>query len=799
MRLRLSSLRYRIAATIFILEAVMMALVLWYTLTLAVGASRNQQLAHEEATLNATTQISRNALLSEDYSELLPYIQSMIQGDIVNAYVTNHEGKVMAATDLASLAGPMPVLEDSATEFWRTRDIINENEKLGTLSIKFSNANLFKAIRNARNLGISIAATGMGIIAVIGTLMGYLLTRRLDVLAQSAQRFAQGDLTAKTGLQGTDEVAEVGRAFDQMAVNIQEHIVAIEETNQRFALAMAGSNDGIWDWDIANDQTYFSPRWREMLGFMDNDSEFHNSISDWRERIHPEDAQKVRDTLDTYLRDGAALLAIEHRLRKKNGEYIWVLMRGKASRNNEGKAARMAGSLSDITDRKQQESLIQHQAMHDALTNLPNRMVLHDRLGHAIRVAQRQQESLAVLMMDLDRFKEINDTLGHHVGDLVLQEVALRLQNAVRKSDTVARLGGDEFAVVLPGVDISKIGPIVNKILKSLEPTVILDQHSLHIETSIGVALYPQHGEDSNTLIKTADIAMYTAKHNNSGYAVYDATRDQHDANRLSLTADLRQAIETDGFVLHYQPKIEMESGQIIGVEALVRWQHPTLGLLLPDAFIPLAEQCGLINPMTLKILKAAIRQHHRWKEAGLMLPVAINISTRTLQDSAFPAQVGEIAHDMGMDPRCLEFEITESAIMADPMRALRMLTLLNEMGVRLSIDDFGTGYSSLSYLQRLPVHVVKIDKSFVTSMIANPNNIAIIRSILDLGHNLGLKVIAEGVEDRETSEKLKALGCDMAQGYYFGRPVPAEHPTWITAPHTAATMQPDMEKTKRA
>lgn len=798
MRPRLTSLRYRIAATIFALEAVMMALVLWYTLTLAVGASRNQQLAHEEAALNATNQISRNALLSEDYSELLPYIQSMTHGDIVNAYVANHEGRVVAATNLRELASPMPVLHDSATEFWRTRDIVNANEKLGTLAIKFSNAKLFEAIKNARNLGISIAATGMAIIAVFGTLMGYLLTRRLEVLAQAAQRFAQGDLTSKAGLQGTDEVAEVGRAFDQMAVNIQEYIVAIEQTNQRFALAMAGSNDGIWDWDIVSGQVYFSPRWREMLGFMDNDPALHGTISDWRNRIHPDDAQRVGDTLEAYLKEGNTLLALEHRLEKKNGEYIWVLMRGKASRNKEGAATRMAGSLSDITDRKQQESIIQHQAMHDALTNLPNRMVLHDRLGHAIHMAQRQREPIAVLMMDLDHFKDINDTLGHHVGDLVLQEVALRLQNAVRKSDTVARLGGDEFAVVLPGVDVSKIGPIVNKILKSLEPTVLLDQHSLHIETSIGVALYPQHGEDSNSLIKTADIAMYAAKHNNSGYEIYDATQDQHDANRLNLTADLRQAIDGDSLVLHYQPKIELESGRTIGVEALVRWRHPTLGLLFPDSFIPLAERCGLINPMTIQILKMAIQQHQHWKLSGLTLPVAINLSTRTLQDPDFPVQVEKIVYGLGMEPHSLEFEITESAIMADPTRALTMLTLLNEMGVRLSIDDFGTGYSSLSYLQRLPVHMVKIDKSFVTGMIANSNNIAIIRSIIDLGHNLGLKVIAEGVEDRETCDELKALGCDMGQGYYFGRPAPAEQSRWNTESHAVLTVQPDELKTGR-
>ena len=776
MKLRFSSLRYRIAATIFVLEAVMMVLVLSQTLTLSVQASRNQQLAHEEATLNAASEISRNALLWEEYSELLPYIQSVpYVGGVTHAFVADQRDIVVASTDVALLGRSIPPLESSNTEFWRTRNIANQNEKLGTLAIRFSSAKLLEAIKGARNLGIWIAVAGMVIIAVIGMLMGFLLTRRLGILASAAQRIAQGDLTAKTGLQGDDEVAEVGRAFDQMGAKIQEHIAAIEESNTRFALAVRGSNDGIWDWDIATDKTYFSPRWKEMLGFDESDPDFRSAISNWFDRIHPEDSNKVQTKLDAYLHNGAEFFAFEHRLQTKTGKYIWALIRGKALRNNEHKAIRMTGSLSDITERKQQESTIQHQAMHDAMTNLPNRGVMHDCLRQAILDAEARHESLAVLMLDIDRFKEINDTLGHHAGDAVLREMAVRLQMVVRKSDVVARFGGDEFTIMLPGIDAVSVVPLINKIIKSLEPSIVVDQHRLHIETSIGVSLYPQHGQDATSLIRFADVAMYIAKHDSSGYAIYDPGQDQHNADRLSLTTELRLAIEANELVLHYQPKIDLSSGNVVGVEALVRWQHPTRGLLLPGAFIPIAERSGLINRLTSWIMDAAMRQHRQWAEAGMELAIAINLSARTLQDLKFPQQVAESMARLGMGSPYLELEITESAIMADPIRALKILTQLNEMGVRLSIDDFGTGYSSLTYLQKLPVHAVKIDKSFVIDMSSNQNNLAIIRSTLDLGHNLGLEVIAEGVENHEACMTLKSLGCDMAQGNYFGQPVPAE------------------------
>jgi diguanylate cyclase (GGDEF)-like protein/PAS domain S-box-containing protein len=632
-----------------------------------------------------------------------------------------------------------------------------------------------QSIRNAHNLGLTIALGGMTIIAVIGVLMGFVLTRRLEQLARTAQRLADGELNAETGLHGNDEVAAVGRAFDQMARKIQNHIAEIRESSQRFALAVSGTNDGIWDWKIDTGATYFSPRCKAILGYDEDDEEFTQNITDWKDAIHPDDREQALVQLGDCLFGNSDFFTLEHRLRKKSGEYVWVLMRGKALRDADGKAVRMTGSLTDITQRKHQEFTIQYQALHDPVTSLPNRALLHDRLQHAMLVAQREGKTLALLMMDLDRFKEINDTLGHHIGDLVLQQVALRLQTTLRGSDTVSRFGGDEFCLLLPvaGEDYAVV--VVNSIAKALQPPLMVEGHTLHIEASIGVALFPDHGKDATTLLKLADIAMYAAKRGDTGYAIYEASQDRHSAHRLAMRTELRRAIDEDELVLHYQPKLDMDSGRVCGVEALVRWQHPDHGLILPEGFIPFAEQSGLINHVTTWVLDAVIHQHHLWQQREIRLPVAINLSGRNLQDLAFPAEVERRLANWNIAPNWLAFEITESAIIADPIRALKILTQLNEMGVRLSIDDFGIGYSSLAYLKRLPVDELKIDKSFVIEMNQNESNAVIVRSTIDLGHNLGLRVVAEGVETTEIRQTLERMGCDVLQGIHISPPLTSE------------------------
>jgi diguanylate cyclase (GGDEF)-like protein len=432
-------------------------------------------------------------------------------------------------------------------------------------------------------------------------------------------------------------------------------------------------------------------------------------------------------------------------------------------------------------ERKQSDEMIRYMAYYDVLTALPNRSLLQDRLQQAILIGQRENKPVALLIMNLDHFKEINNTLGHQYGDIILQQIGPRVQEVLRESDTVARLGGDEFVILLPATGIEGAIQAAVKILKALEKPFNIEGLPLAVEASLGISVYPDHGANANSLIQRSDVALHLARENGANYAVYESERDQHSPRRLALMGQLRQAIERGELILHYQPKINLQTGHVTGVEALVRWPHPEFGMIPPDHFILPAERTGLVKPLTQWVLNSALRQCHAWHLAGVEMSMAVNISRRNLQDSQLPDQVAETLQICGVAPERLELEITESAIMLDPARAMEILTHLSKMGVRLSIDDFGTGYSSLAALKRLPVNEIKIDKSFVMDMMANENDEVIVRSTIDLAHNLDINVVAEGVESRVLWDKLLTLGCDAAQGYYMGRPLPvADLTRWL-------------------
>jgi diguanylate cyclase (GGDEF)-like protein len=417
---------------------------------------------------------------------------------------------------------------------------------------------------------------------------------------------------------------------------------------------------------------------------------------------------------------------------------------------------------------------IEYRALYDALTALPNRTLFRDRIEQAILAAQRDGGSVTVMLLDVDHFKEINDALGHDTGDLLLQELGARLRGELRASETIARLGGDEFGILLPSGSPADAAQLAERLHSALEVPFHLRDLPLEIAASVGVAAYPEHGADADTVLQHADVAMYMAKDAHARTAVYDPEQDTNDAVRLALAGELRRAIDDEDLLVYFQPKAELESGRIVGAEALVRWQHRERGFIPPSDFIPIAERTGLIKPLSRYVLTAAIRQCAAWNAAGLDLHVAVNLTIPDLLDLDVPDRIASLLAETGVRPEQLELEITESTILADPFRVRQVLARLNEMGLRLAIDDFGTGYSSLAYLKRLPVQTIKIDRSFVMGMCEDASDATIVRSTIDLGRNLGLAVVAEGVETQEVWDELRVLGCSLAQGYFLGRPAPA-------------------------
>lgn len=424
---------------------------------------------------------------------------------------------------------------------------------------------------------------------------------------------------------------------------------------------------------------------------------------------------------------------------------------------------------------KEHDATLTHQSLHDALTGLPNRELLRDRLHQAITLGRRRRRGVALLVMDLDQFKEINNTLGHASGDQILKQMGARLCNALRASDTVARLGGDEFALLMPEGDARQAVQLANKVHKILEPPYRVNDMDIEVSPSIGIGVFPDHGMSADEIMRRADVAMYQAKQKHSGHAVYEQETDAHSVRRLALMSDLRHAIDNGELMLYYQPEVELKSGAVIGVEALARWRHPQNGFIPPDEFIPLAEKSGMIKALTELVLQEALRQYHAWRRAGICLNMSVNLSARNLHDPSLPGRLRQLLAAWDVPSGDIHLEITESAMMANPERAGQILADFDAMGLGLWIDDFGTGYSSLDYLKRLPVDAIKIDKSFVRDMTEDKHNAAIVRATVELAHNLGLKVVAEGVENEQTRAALRGLGCDFMQGYYISKPVPAE------------------------
>ncbi|HET6522472.1 MAG TPA: EAL domain-containing protein [Geminicoccaceae bacterium] len=918
------SLRYRIAATIFVLEAVMIAAVLWVTLGHSMGSAREQMARTDAITLRLLGDLSRVALLTEEYAELQSFIDGAQQDPrIRSVLLADGRERIVAATDLALIGAAVPNLVDEKYRYWRTVDILGAADRLGLLAVQFSNGPLIAAYRQTRYLGLSIAAIGMVLIAVVGLGMGYVLTRRLERLADTAGRVAAGETTVRVDLPGRDEVARVGGAFDSMVERLAANLRALEAARDRLIQPTEAMSEGFALWDADDRLVLCNRRYRELLGevgaALELGTTFEAAFRMMQERMIDHDGSdpdlevRVRARLDRHrcghatlelpLRDGRwigvsefrtpdggtvgiysdvtrakereqALQLGEQRLRaimnsiadgiiavgdeglieslnpaaarifgRREGEAVGLgvadLIAGLGGVRRDGPRTPDAaagadagatvgrgggladlagrgpcemvgvrrdgtgfpiemsvteielhgrrmfiGTVRDITDRKAAEEMILYQASHDPLTGLPNRALFDDRLRSALDHARRSGERVAVLFLDLDRFKVINDTLGHATGDALLKALSGRLRAVVRKGDMVARMGGDEFLFVLPGIQRAEdVVKPTQHLLEALRAPFHVQEHELHVSASIGVSVYPADGDTPDALLKNADIALYRAKaRGRNTFQLYSPTMNARAVERMALENGLRRALEREQLALVYQPQLDLASGRVVGFEALLRWRHPKLGPVPPEQFVPLAEESGLIQPLGEWVLRTACEQHRAWRRAGLpRLRIAVNMSGRQFQRGDLARGLGDLLAETAMEPQLLELELTESILMQEGDQTASVLGALAEMGVRLALDDFGTGYSSLGYLKRFPIARVKIDRSFVRDINTRASDAALARAIIAMTHGLNLPVIAEGVETAEQLALLRAYRCDEVQGYLIGRPVvPARVPALV-------------------
>jgi diguanylate cyclase (GGDEF)-like protein/PAS domain S-box-containing protein len=586
----------------------------------------------------------------------------------------------------------------------------------------------------------------------------------------------------------TRELNEANRQLEAEVAERQRSEHALRASEDRYALALAGANDGLWDWDRQAGTIFYSARWKSMLGF--EDAELSSSPEAWFDRVHPEDRDRLLASLADHLEGRAGYFHAEHRVRHKDEQYRWMLCRGLAVRGPTGQAVRIAGSQTDITDRRMAEEQLRFGAFHDALTGLANRALLIDRLERCLRRSSRHgDEQFAVLYFDLDRFKVINDSLGHMIGDQLLIAIAQRLTAEVREIDTVAvphenhlvRLGGDEFVVLLERISQPADAiRVAERVQQAIAAPFKLSGHEIFSSSSIGIALSRPGYERPEDILRDADTALYRAKAaGRGGYQVFDPQMHAAAMARWRTENELRRALERDELRVFYQPIMSVETGELLSFEALVRWQHPERGLVPPNDFIPLAEETGLVVPLGLWVLRQACHQLRRWEAQHPGLPplsVAVNVSSKQLVKAGLVEETARLLAETGLAPAQLTLEITESVFLDCASSMMDRLGELRALGVRFHLDDFGTGYSSLSYLHRMPIDGLKIDRSFVNAMSQDPMSASIVQAIVALAHSLGMGVVAEGVETRAQLDQLRAIRCQAAQGYYLHRPLDVEN-----------------------
>ncbi|HYP26203.1 MAG TPA: EAL domain-containing protein [Blastocatellia bacterium] len=570
------------------------------------------------------------------------------------------------------------------------------------------------------------------------------------------------------------ELRQKEQEIERIEVERQHALDALSEIEERYALAVRNTSEGLWDWDLQTNEITFCPRWKTMLGY--TSSEIGTRLGEWFSRVHPEEIESLQTEVMAHLLGHTPEFYCEHRLQARDGSYRWVLGRGVAQWDADSNLYRMSGSITDITSHKETESRLLRDTFHDVLTGLPNRALFLERVARASDAAGRGQGHLfAVLYLDLDRFKDINDSFGHHMGDQLLVAVARMLEKSLRPGDVLAKFGGDEFAIFLDHLKhVGDATEAAERIQKQFLSPFSLNGQEVFASASIGIALNLAAENKPEEILRNADITMYRAKERGRGrFELFDKDIKERNASRFQMESDLRHALAREEFRVHYQPIISLDTWRIRGFEALLRWEHPQHGFISPMKFIPAAEETGAIVPIGLWVLGEACRQLRAWQELfpyDPPLTVSVNLSGRQFSQPGLVEAINHILIKTGLEPRSLKVEITESAIIENLESATATLKQLKMLGIQISLDDFGTGYSSLSYLHRFPIDTLKIDRSFVTRMNL-PKNTEIIRTIVDLANNLGMDVIAEGVETREQIIQLTGMKCEYVQGYLLSKP----------------------------
>lgn len=598
---------------------------------------------------------------------------------------------------------------------------------------------------------------------------------RIEIVRESSASLAPSGSFTEEQKQLVDSLVETLTVYLNRA-HAEEDLA---ESEERYRLINQATNDAVWDWDLRRGTLWWNDGVEALFGY--TRAEVAGSLAWWTERVHEQDRDRVHHSLEAVAASSGNSWREEYRFRRKDGSYAEIQDRGSVMRDASGVAIRMIGMMQDVTETKRAEERIRELAFLDPVTGLQNRAAFQKRVGEAIVEASLAGHELGFLLANLNYFRDINDSLGHQNGDRLLRGVAERIRVAIGDKGELASLGGDEFAILLPRVrDPDEILNMLGKIREALHVPVQLLDIPIKIDATLGAAVYPAHGTVAEVLWQHADVALRTAKEKYEDHRFYSAEIDHYDPARLILIGELRTAIDQGQLLLHYQPKIDLRTGRTIGAEALVRWQHPTRGLIFPDTFIPLAERTGLINPLTTAVVLGALNQGTAFMDAGLPLEMSVNLSARNLHEPGFSARLLALVTDSGFPLSRLTLEVTETAIMAEPVRAKTVLSELHEAGIHLSMDDFGVGQSSLSYLKELPITKMKIDKSFIMDF-DQPKNVAVVRSAIDLARNMGLQVTAEGIETEAAYLALREFGCQLGQGYYFSRPLPVPKLlTWL-------------------